>query len=415
VRTQDTVGEQHRHLGEVNRLETTQSVTPPAGRWHLITCEYPPQLGGVSDYTSLIAEGLARCGDEVHVWCPQTKGNCGSEGVAAHDTLAGATIPDLWRLGKALGNFAGARRRLLVQWVPHGYGFRSMNLAFCIWLWCRAALHRDEVDIVVHEPYLAFGEGSWRQNMVAIVHRMMTMTLLRAASRVWVSIPAWETCWLPYTLGRRVPFCWLPVPSNVPVVAQPKSIARVRHSCLLQEGQLLVGYFGIHSSGITKQLEEIIPLVLERCPAAVIVLMGKGSEECRAALAAKLPQFSRRIRAAGILALSDLSEHLAACDVMLQPYPDGISTRRTTAMAALAHGVPLVTTTGPLTEDFWLNCGAVTIAPAGNAQALADAACRLLADASERQRIGALARCLYDQRFDVRHVIAVLRQTSHRS
>ena len=40
------------------------------GAWHLITCEYPPRTGGVSDYTRLVAEGLSEAGDEVHVWCP---------------------------------------------------------------------------------------------------------------------------------------------------------------------------------------------------------------------------------------------------------------------------------------------------------------------------------------------------------
>jgi hypothetical protein len=38
--------------------------------WHVITPEYPPMLGGVSDYTQSIAKGLAAQGDEVHVWCP---------------------------------------------------------------------------------------------------------------------------------------------------------------------------------------------------------------------------------------------------------------------------------------------------------------------------------------------------------
>ena len=37
--------------------------------WHILTCEYPPQTGGVSDYTFLVANGLASH-DEVHVWCP---------------------------------------------------------------------------------------------------------------------------------------------------------------------------------------------------------------------------------------------------------------------------------------------------------------------------------------------------------
>ena len=39
-------------------------------RWHLVTSEYPPDIGGVSDYTAQLARALAGAGDEVHVWCP---------------------------------------------------------------------------------------------------------------------------------------------------------------------------------------------------------------------------------------------------------------------------------------------------------------------------------------------------------
>ena len=38
-----------------------------------------------------------------------------------------------------------------------------------------------------------------------------------------------------------------------------------------------------------------------------------------------------------------LSRHLQACDVLVQPYPEGITSRRTSAMAALAHGRAIVT------------------------------------------------------------------------
>ncbi len=391
--------------------ETAPSESGRALRWHLITCEYPPQVGGVSDYTWLVAQGLAGAGDEVHVWCPRAGGGADSAGVNRHDTLGHAGIPDLWRLGRELNRFRGGRRRLLVQWVPHGYGFGSMNLAFCAWLWGRAAWRLDEVEIMVHEPYLAFGEGSWRQNIVAILHRLMTITLLRAASRVWISIPAWEACWRPYALGRKVPFAWMPVPSNVPYVAQPGSIARLRQR-YLGDGQLLAGCFGIHGSKATKQLEAVIPLVMKACPELVTLLLGKGSQECRDALTAQLPELAGRIHAAGTLAPDLLSEHLAACDLMLQPYPDGISTRRSSAMAALSHGVPLITTTGFLTEDFWMHSPAIVTVPAGDAPAFADAAARLLRDPGRRQRMGMEARRLYDARFDIRHVIAALRRTS---
>jgi hypothetical protein len=39
--------------------------------WHLVTCEYPPQVGGVSDYSLAVATGLAAAGQTVHVWCPR--------------------------------------------------------------------------------------------------------------------------------------------------------------------------------------------------------------------------------------------------------------------------------------------------------------------------------------------------------
>ena len=39
-------------------------------RWVILTGEYPPQPGGVSDYTRLVVEGLAAARDEVAVYAP---------------------------------------------------------------------------------------------------------------------------------------------------------------------------------------------------------------------------------------------------------------------------------------------------------------------------------------------------------
>src|SRR5882762_6204283 len=132
----------------------------------------------------MVASGLASAGDEVHVWCPLA-GDIASTGaeaktlrrnqaidsarVAVHREFGRFTPYDLRRVGKLLDQFS-AQRRLLVQWVPQGYGYRSMNLPFCLWLWQRAKLKRDRVEIMVHEPFLAFGEGSRMQDLAAAVH-----------------------------------------------------------------------------------------------------------------------------------------------------------------------------------------------------------------------------------------------------
>jgi len=266
----------------------------------------------------------------------------------------------------------------------------------------------DEIDIVVHEPCLAFDEGSWRQKLVAAVHRFMTVILLLAAHQVWITIPAWESRWRPWALGRKVPFQWLPVPSNIPVNSDPGSVTQVRRRYLTGTGFLL-GHFGTHGASVTKLLEKILPLLLDQHSEATVLLIGSGSDRFREKLLIAAPVLAGRVHATGSLCPVELSSHLLACDLMLQPYPDGISTRRTSAMAAMAHGRPMVTTSGHLTEGFWIESRVAAITPAHQEGAFVEAASRLLADGAERSRMGRQSMEFYAQKFDLRHIVATLR------
>ncbi len=385
--------------------------------WHLITSEYPPQAGGVSDYTHLVATGLAAAGDEVHVWCPSVESEqpdaVGLEatnpaGVSVHRELGRFTPADLRRTGRRLDQFR-APRRLLVQWVPHGYGYQSMNLPFCMWLWSRAVRHRDVVEVMVHEPYLAFGEGSWKQSGVAVVHRLMTMVLLNAARRVWMSIPAWEAYWRPYTLRHRLPFQWLPVASNIAVVNDPAGVRAVRALFAPAERQI-VGHFGTYDRHIAELLMTAVPALLRDCTDCVMLLLGRGSELMRDELIRRQPELTGRMHATGMLDTRSLSLHISACDMLIQPYVDGVSSRRTSVMVGLSHGVPIVTTSGRLTESLWAGSEAVALAPAADMAALVDATRQLLSDEASRRRMSVAARALYDERFDVKRTITALRE-----
>ena len=105
--------------------------------------------------------------------------------------------------------------------------------------------------------------------------------------------------------------------------------------------------------------------------------------------------------ATGSLGAAEVSLHIQACDLMLQPFPDGISTRRTGAMAALANAVPLLTTTGELSEDFWATNRYAWTVSACSGAALADAAQQLLADAALRATLAEAGATLYRSRFTV--------------
>lgn len=375
---------------------------------HIIVSGYPPQPGGVSDYTLEVAKGLAASGDDVHVWCPPPdEEHIGGQGVVVHRALGHFAPSDLRKVGKMLDGFAEPRR-LLVQWVPHAYGYKAMNIFICLWLWGRSRLHRDDLEVMVHEPYLAFGQKRFKQQVQALVQRLMTVILVNAASRIWVSIPAWEDCWRKYTLGRQVPFACLPVPSNVPISSDEKMAEDVR-GCLLPKGGALLGHFGTYYPQLTEILESVVPKILLGDDTKAMLFLGRGSEEFCESLCLKHPELIKQIHATGELDPQDISGYIKACDVMLQPFHDGITTRRTSVMASLAHGRPIVTTAGRLTEPFWAESGAVALCPFGDESALAATTRRLLGDATERELLGSLAQSLYGARFDVKHTIALLR------
>ncbi len=376
--------------------------------WHLITSEYPPQPGGVSDYTRLVANSLAAAGDEVHVWCPAAaEVRSEADGVTVHRDFGSFSGADLRRVSQLLDRFK-APRRLLVQWVPHGYGHHAMNLSFCWWLWRRARRRGDQVELMVHEPFLDFGSGSWRQSLVALVHRLMTIILLSAASRVWITIPAWEERWRPYALGRRKVFSWLPVVSNVPVVDDAGAIEAARSLYIAAEGSI-VGHFATYDRPNTNLLLATVAPLIGNGSKDVLLLLGRGSDQAREEIISRYPEMKHCVLATGALSAIDLSLHLRACDVMLQPYIDGVSTRRGSAMAALSHGLPIVTTSGRLTEPLWSQSKAVVLVPVENVTGLVEATRRLLPDVGGRRDLSLAAKALYEERFSIEVLIATLR------
>jgi glycosyltransferase involved in cell wall biosynthesis len=234
----------------------------------------------------------------------------------------------------------------------------------------------------------------------------MTLLLMSAARRVWVTTRAWRPLLEPYRAGRDVAVEWLPVPSSL---QEPHVVAvdgvRTRYA---PEKECLIGHFGTHGPLVTSLLGDAIRMLADEHPTARVVLIGSGSETFRSALVARDQRLADRVRATGTLNAMDLSAHIAACDVLLQPYPDGVTSRRTTAMAGLFARVPVVTTRGKLTEEIWQDEMGVRLADVGDVRGLVQHVLDLLADPAERRRRAETGRAFYDRWFDVRHTIAAL-------
>jgi glycosyltransferase involved in cell wall biosynthesis len=98
--------------------------------------------------------------------------------------------------------------------------------------------------------------------------------------------------------------------------------------------------------------------------------------------------------------------------LLIQPYPDGATTRRTSLMVGLSHGKPILTTTSSVTEPLWEQGAAVGLTPAGDAEAFVKLLRDLLRDPGECARMSLAARKLYQERFDISHTVAALRMST---
>jgi hypothetical protein len=377
----------------------------------LITGEYPPDHGGVADYTRQLAERLAAESQVVHVW---SRGNDRAAVSAATNLTIHRVAGDFDRLGlrrltRAIDDVSGPRI-VFVQYVPHAFGRRAMNLSFCYWVQGRRR-RGDEVRVMFHEVRMAFGWWPLKWNIIAFVQRTMAAVIVHAASKIYVSTAAWIPRLQALGRGERQ-IEPLAIPSNVPQTALPERIAAARRS-MASDNAHVVGHFGTYGAPITTFLTPLIDRLTRDFPTLRFALLGRGSAAYRRTLIDAHPDRAPRITAFDDLSPDDVGAHIQAADVMLQPFPDGASFRRTSLMACLAAAAPTITTVGSLSEPIWQTQEICPSSPVGDVAAVSETLRRLLAEPEARRDVGRRAAEYYDRHFSLDRTIDLLlgRQT----
>jgi len=373
---------------------------------HLITGEYPPQPGGVADYTALLGRELAKAGADVHVWSSTGPETPTTSEVTVHRSAGRWSRADLRRLDAELDAFAPPRR-LLVQYVPNAWGYKGMNLGFCHWL-----VHRrkrgDEIRVMFHEVWYQLERrdkpARW---LLVLVQRLMARALMDACVCAYVSIPSWESLLRKSESSGRRPIVWLPVPSNVPLISDPDAVADVRRR-LVPRGQTLLASFGTFGETIAAMLARIVPRLLQYDQGRVFLLLGRGGDRFASRLIAEHPDLAGRLISTGGLSPEALSIHLQACDLLIQPYPDGISSRRTSLMAGLAHGLAVVSNLGPRSEPLWGQGECLALAPEPNPEALIRRVESILAAPQDLSALRNSARTFYLNHFEITRTVETI-------
>ena len=234
--------------------------------WHMITGDYPPQAGGVSDYSRMVARGLAAVGDTVHIYaseCERPELDLADLG----ETVTGAGSIIIHRLPGRFGPRAlvklsrmlerRAGERSLIQYVPHAFGFKAINLPFCLWLYAHTRKY-GSATVMFHEVELGILPGDpMRYRVIDAANKLMARLAVRSAERIFIAASVWETILRRYNADGR-PIACLPVPSTIAVVDDNARIAAAKQR-MVPGGGPVVGHFGTFAPAIAAMLHAIHP------------------------------------------------------------------------------------------------------------------------------------------------------------
>lgn len=291
--------------------------------WVLLSGGYPPMRDGIGDHTLRLARELAKS-VPVEVWTTQLPGRPPDEGFPVREVF------DARRPASIL-NIAERPGRVFVQYNPFGFGPRGFNP------WLRPALRGREFSVLFHETMVP-AEG-WKFRLMRLYQEPQFRALVRGAQRIFVSTGRWGD---EVRDVRDVAPTLLPVGSNVDRARIGRDEARQRMG--FRAGQVVAGVFGsAHPSRLFDWIAAGFRRIRETCRDAALVYIGADGAKLRAVCGEEVVD-------CGVLAAEEVGERLMACDVFLAPFIDGLSTRRGSVVAALQHGVPVVSTSRGWTD-----------------------------------------------------------------
>ena len=304
-------------------------------------------------------------------------------------------------LGEALAGQGFELDQALIPWVERGW-LRGLG-----WLWRESAKWEGRW-VLVQYTALAWSRRGFPLRLLAVlgvlkVRRVKLAVVfhdalpfpggrlvdrLRRRCQTWVmrrcyrwtdksilTVPLSKVYWLPREAAKAA---FVPVGSTLLGLEDEAAYEGQR-----PEGERTVVVFGVTGGRrIAREVGDIayvVRQVAQECLQLRIMVIGRGSEEAREALQAALQGSGVQIFALGILPGPDIKRIFSGADALL--FVRGhVSSRRSSAIAAIACGLPIVGYAGDETGSPIVEAG-VNLVPEGDREALAEALARVLTDA----------------------------------
>lgn len=356
----------------------------------LISGEYPPMEGGVADFTAILGEHLAEQGAQVHVLTSSQVTLPAAGQVRVHPLESWSWKP-LW----------GTMRRLLRELEPDVVNIQYQTAAYgmhpAINLLPRV-FRRAPFVVTFHDllaPYLfpKAGPLRWWVNL-ALARGSDAVIVTNAEDRARLAATRWIS-----------PLALIPIGSNItPTLPPAYNRQEWRQHWRIPEDALLLCYFGfLNESKGADDLIAALQGLRWTGHDARLLMIGGATGASDPTNWTYLELVKRNIRERGLeeqviwtghLPDEEVSASFCGADICVLPYRDGVSFRRGSLMAALAHSMPIISTYPQVDLPELVHGGNIWLVPPRDPQALTRAIARLASDQPLRQSLGAGARAL---------------------
>ncbi len=360
--------------------------------------------GGVGAFTQELAKALADLGHEPHILTnraarPPTKERKVSDLFQPVDLGYAQLHPKIrqWRWSSLRTAVDWAIRHNLdvvnIQYQAAAFHMNSPVANFLPWR-LRGVVKTAVTFHDLRTPFLFPKAGSLRQRAIyfmakkahgAIVTNGADFEELNTESGKWrMEAGDWR-------------LSQIPIGSNItPYEPEKAEIKAVRAELGLDDNGKLLGYFGFLNEN--KGADRLLQALAQLDQNTHLVFIGGqtgASDSSNQSFLDGIKQLvtdlglNDRVHWTGFVPDQGVSTYLHAADMMVMPYKDGVSLRRGTLMAILAHGRSLITTKPTMPTPEMMHGENCWLVPPDEADSLAQAIQELLADEPKRRKLGA--------------------------
>ena len=357
----------------------------------MLTGEFPPMQGGVGDYTWRLGEALAEESIEVSVLTGRRS--------SGHFLEWGQLTP---RVGNWEWGMSRQVLRTVEELEPHILHIQYQAAAYALhpainFLPWRLRVRRGRPKVVAtfHDlrvPYLFPKAGRLRDWVVKLLARGSDAAIFTnqedmERAKNWGKVRSYL----------------IPIGSNISLQLPPRFHREEWREALgVAPGDTLLCHFGLlnASKGVDTLFEALKRLRSEDQEAKLLMVGGRTGESdpTNLAYAERIEALRKKLGVeeailwTGFIPPQEVSAHLVASDICVLPFRDGASLRRGSLMAALEHGLAIVSTQPPSIPRELREGQNITLVPPDDPTALAERITQLARDPDLRKRLREGAR-----------------------